>query len=64
MGQTVFISLNQITQVHKKDVFLADIGEVYCSDPGQGSFHALGMDKDGFRLSDLLFWSHVCHHDL
>ena len=33
MGQTVFISLNQITQVHKKDVFLADIGEVYCSDP-------------------------------
>lgn len=32
MGQTVFISLNQITQVHKKDVFLADIGEVYCSD--------------------------------
>lgn len=33
MGQTVFISLNQITQVHKKDVFLADIGDVYCSDP-------------------------------
>lgn len=32
MTQTVYIKLSQITQVHKKDVFLSDIAEVYCSD--------------------------------
>lgn len=32
MTQTVYVKLNQITQVHKKDVFLSDIAEVYCSD--------------------------------
>ena len=32
MGQNVFICLSQITQVHKKDVFLDDIAGVYCSD--------------------------------
>lgn len=37
MGQTVFVCLNQITQVHKKDVFLDDIGKVYCSDRGTES---------------------------
>ena len=32
MTQTVYIKLSQITQVHKKDVFLSDIATVICSD--------------------------------
>lgn len=32
MNQTVFISLKQISEVHKKDVFLNDIADVFCSD--------------------------------
>ncbi len=32
MTQTVYVKLNQITQVHEKAVFLSDIAEVYCSD--------------------------------
>lgn len=31
-NQTVYIKLNQMTQVHKKDIFLNDIADVYCSD--------------------------------
>lgn len=32
MNATVFLSINQITQVHKKDIFLSDIADVYCSE--------------------------------
>lgn len=31
-NQTVYIKLKQITQVHKKDVFLNDVADVCCSD--------------------------------
>lgn len=34
---TVYVKLNQITQVHKKDVFLDDIADVYCSDKNAAS---------------------------
>lgn len=37
MTQTVYVKLNQITQVHKKDVFLSDIAEVFCSDKAVAS---------------------------
>lgn len=37
MTQTVYIKLNQITQVHKKDVFLSDIATVICSDKSTAS---------------------------
>jgi len=37
MTQTVYVKLNQITQVRKKDVFLSDIAEVYCSDKATAS---------------------------
>lgn len=30
--KTLYLNVNQITEVHKKDVFLKDIGEVYCED--------------------------------
>lgn len=32
MNQTVYINIRQLTEVHKKDVFLGDIADVYCSD--------------------------------
>lgn len=32
MSQTVYINIKQITEVHKQDVFLGDIADVYCSD--------------------------------
>ena len=32
MGKTVYVSLKQITEVHKKDVFLDDIADIHCSD--------------------------------
>lgn len=31
MNETVFINISQISEVHKKDVFLSDIADVYCS---------------------------------
>ena len=37
MTQTVYVKLSQITQVHKKDVFLSDIADVYCSDKSTAS---------------------------
>ncbi len=37
MTQTVYVKISQITQVHKKDVFLSDIAEVYCSDKSTAS---------------------------
>ncbi|MBP3926203.1 MAG: stage V sporulation protein AA, partial [Clostridium sp.] len=37
MTQTVYIKLNQISQVQKKDVFLSDIGTVFCSDKATAS---------------------------
>lgn len=37
MTQTVYIKLNQITQVQKKDVFLSDIATVICSDKSTAS---------------------------
>ncbi|MDO4296647.1 MAG: stage V sporulation protein AA [bacterium] len=30
MSDTVFLSIHSITQVHRPDVFLADVAEVYC----------------------------------
>ena len=40
MTQTVYLKLSQITQVHEKNVPLASLGEVYCSEKSveQGSF--------------------------
>ena len=32
MTQTVYLKLSQITQVHEKNVPLASLGEVYCSE--------------------------------
>ena len=32
IGQTVYIQLNQITEICRRDVFLKDIGEVTCRD--------------------------------
>ena len=37
MTQTVYVKLSQITQVHKKDVFLSAIADVYCSDKSTAS---------------------------
>ena len=37
MTQTVYIKLNQISQVQKKDVYLSDIATVYCSDKATAS---------------------------
>lgn len=32
MNQTVYVSLKQMTEVYKKDIFLSDIADVFCSD--------------------------------
>lgn len=32
MNQTVYISMNQLTELHEKNVFLADVADVYSSD--------------------------------
>lgn len=32
MNQTVYINIKQITEVHKKDIYLSDIADIYCSD--------------------------------
>ena len=29
VSDTVFLSISQITQVHKKEIFLSDIAQVY-----------------------------------
>lgn len=31
VSDTVFLSISQITQVHKKEIFLSDIAQVYCA---------------------------------
>ena len=31
-SQTVYIQLNQITELRRRDVFLKDVGEVTCRD--------------------------------
>lgn len=31
MNETVFLNISQISEVHKKDVFVSDIADVYCS---------------------------------
>ena len=32
MSKTVYLKLNQITEIHRKDVALKDVAEVYCED--------------------------------
>lgn len=37
MNETVFLNISQITELHKKDVFLSDIADVYCSNSSVAS---------------------------
>ena len=32
-SNTVYLNLREMTQVHRKDVYVKDVGSVYCSNP-------------------------------
>ena len=49
MTQTVYLKLSQITQVHEKNVPLASLGEVYCSEKSVESRCRAMIEEDPRR---------------
>ena len=54
MTQTVYLKLSQITQVHEKNVPLASLGEVYCSEKSVESRCRAMIMNDIVRLPQIL----------
>lgn len=60
MNQTVYINIKQITEVHKQDVFLGDIADVYCSDKNTANkcravkVQAIRVDKNKRYMGSIM----------